>query len=142
MADRGFGRSDEANFINFCSGAELTNGRQIATGSCNGIPMVKIPAVTNMISAMIPGDEQLATHATSNVTHCITNRIPQSRIPSKPAFELLYSTTSARRGLQHYYDRICTMIVARNHGPVVMPAGQGGAQGDCTKFLVVERKQA
>ena len=53
MADRGFGRSDEANFINFCSGAELTNGRQIATGSCNGIPMVKIPAVTNMISAMI-----------------------------------------------------------------------------------------
>lgn len=31
--------SDNANFINFCSGKTLTNGLQIKTGSCNGIRM-------------------------------------------------------------------------------------------------------
>ena len=34
--------------------------------------------------------------------------------------------------------RMCTMIVSRNHQPVVMPVGQRGAQDDCTKFVVVE----
>jgi hypothetical protein len=29
--------SDEANFINFCSGETLTNGLQNRDGSCNGI---------------------------------------------------------------------------------------------------------
>jgi hypothetical protein len=29
--------SDNANFINFCAGKTLTNGLQIAGGSCNGI---------------------------------------------------------------------------------------------------------
>ena len=29
--------SDNANFINFCAGKQLTNGQQIAGGSCNGI---------------------------------------------------------------------------------------------------------
>jgi len=45
--------SDPANFINFCSGQQITNGMQITAGSCNGIPMGKIPATKNMISAMI-----------------------------------------------------------------------------------------
>ena len=53
--------SDGANFINFCAGQELTNGRQVATGSCNGIPMGKIPAAANMIGSIIvhpqPGDK-------------------------------------------------------------------------------------
>ena len=31
------GTSDNANFINFCSGKPLTNGAQVAGGSCNGI---------------------------------------------------------------------------------------------------------
>jgi len=31
--------TSENNFINFCSGQELTNGLQIVTGSCNGIGM-------------------------------------------------------------------------------------------------------
>lgn len=44
---------DSANFINFCSGERLTNGTQFREGSCNGIPMGKIPAVENMISAVI-----------------------------------------------------------------------------------------
>lgn len=29
--------SDEANFINFCQGQDLTNGEQKEGGSCNGI---------------------------------------------------------------------------------------------------------
>lgn len=29
--------SDEANFINFCQGRDLTNGEQKEGGSCNGI---------------------------------------------------------------------------------------------------------
>ncbi|PVI04789.1 hypothetical protein DM02DRAFT_555581 [Periconia macrospinosa] len=45
--------TDKANFINFCQGQEITNGQQIKTGSCNGIPMGKIPAQTNMITAVI-----------------------------------------------------------------------------------------
>ncbi|GJN78599.1 hypothetical protein PLIIFM63780_002108 [Purpureocillium lilacinum] len=52
--------TDENNFINFCKGQELTNGEQITSGSCNGVPMGRIPATSNMISAIIthpqPGD--------------------------------------------------------------------------------------
>ncbi|KAH6957472.1 hypothetical protein DER45DRAFT_465497, partial [Fusarium avenaceum] len=45
--------TDDSNFINFCDGRTITNGEQIQTGSCNGIPMGNIPATSNMISAMI-----------------------------------------------------------------------------------------
>ncbi|KAG9231765.1 hypothetical protein BJ875DRAFT_344141, partial [Amylocarpus encephaloides] len=52
--------TDDSNFINFCQGQKVTDGKQVTDGSCNGIPMGKIPAVANMISAMItfpqPGD--------------------------------------------------------------------------------------
>lgn len=52
--------TDANNFISFCAGQKLTNGVQVTTGSCNPIPMGKIPATANMISAMItfpqPGD--------------------------------------------------------------------------------------
>ena len=30
-------KSDDANFINFCTGKTLTNGLQVRQGSCNGI---------------------------------------------------------------------------------------------------------
>ncbi|KAL5348912.1 hypothetical protein ACLOAV_006337 [Pseudogymnoascus australis] len=53
--------TDNADFVNFCSGQQLTNGKQINSGSCNGIPMGMIPSTENMISAMIsnpqPGDK-------------------------------------------------------------------------------------
>lgn len=45
--------SDPANFINYCSGKQLTNGRQVQNGSCNGIPMGQIPSTSNMISSII-----------------------------------------------------------------------------------------
>jgi len=41
------------NFINNCSGKELTNGLQVTAGSCNGIPMGDIPSKANMVSAII-----------------------------------------------------------------------------------------
>ncbi|AEO57319.1 hypothetical protein MYCTH_2303335 [Thermothelomyces thermophilus ATCC 42464] len=63
--------TDKANFINFCAGRTLTNGKQNAAGSCNGIPMGRIPATTNMISSIItypqPGD-RLKPNTTFNVT--------------------------------------------------------------------------
>ncbi|KAL9036325.1 MAG: hypothetical protein Q9214_006187, partial [Letrouitia sp. 1 TL-2023] len=52
--------SDAANFINFCTGKDLTNGEQKKGGSCNGVVMGDIPATTNMVSTIIlnpaPGD--------------------------------------------------------------------------------------
>ncbi|KAI8966086.1 hypothetical protein F5Y11DRAFT_211874 [Daldinia sp. FL1419] len=46
-------KTDNANFINFCSGQELTNGLQQKQGSCNGIPMGKIPATNKMVSSVL-----------------------------------------------------------------------------------------
>jgi hypothetical protein len=52
--------SNANNFVAFCSGLTKTNGKQATSGSCNPIPMGKIPATSNMISAMLtfpqPGD--------------------------------------------------------------------------------------
>ncbi|KAF9878236.1 hypothetical protein CkaCkLH20_04274 [Colletotrichum karsti] len=45
--------TDKDNFINFCEGKTITNGKQITAGSCNGIPMGRLPAQSNMISAII-----------------------------------------------------------------------------------------
>lgn len=62
---------DPDNFINFCQGQQLTDGAQVTAGSCNGIPMGRIPASANMISAMItnpqPG-KALAAGTTFNIS--------------------------------------------------------------------------
>jgi len=39
------------NFINFCQGKTLTNGEQVQSGSCNGIPMGDIPTVDDIPAA-------------------------------------------------------------------------------------------
>ncbi|PNY24389.1 Uncharacterized protein TCAP_05673, partial [Tolypocladium capitatum] len=44
--------TDKANFIDFCKGKTLTNGKQVKTGSCNGIPMGNIPSENKMISSV------------------------------------------------------------------------------------------
>ncbi|KAH8151565.1 uncharacterized protein LAJ45_04186 [Morchella importuna] len=53
--------TDSANFINFCTDKTLTNGQQIKSGSCNGIPMGDIPSTANMVSTIIispgPGED-------------------------------------------------------------------------------------
>ncbi|KDN60631.1 hypothetical protein CSUB01_04966 [Colletotrichum sublineola] len=47
--------TDQANFINFCKDEAnaLTNGEQKTGGSCNSIPMGKIPSINNMVSTII-----------------------------------------------------------------------------------------
>ncbi|KAK4935071.1 hypothetical protein LTR10_023803 [Elasticomyces elasticus] len=61
--------TDNANFINFCSGKTLTNGLQVTAGSCNGIVMGDIPSNQNMISSMLifpaPGQDLDANTAFS-----------------------------------------------------------------------------
>jgi transcription initiation factor TFIID subunit 15 len=51
-AEQATSATDNQNFINFCQGAQLTNGEQVEGGSCNGIPMGKIPAKNNMPSTV------------------------------------------------------------------------------------------
>lgn len=41
-------------------------------------------------------------------------------------------------GLQPGFYRVCTMISASNHQPVLMPVAQRGAQDDCIRFEVVD----
>ncbi|CAK7226317.1 hypothetical protein SEUCBS140593_006200 [Sporothrix eucalyptigena] len=62
---------DNNNFINFCAGQPLTNGRQLSTSSCNGIPMGRLPAKTNLVSSIITSptwSDSVPAHATFNVT--------------------------------------------------------------------------
>ncbi|KAF4471267.1 fungal transcriptional regulatory [Fusarium albosuccineum] len=62
--------TDANNFINFCKGQQITNGAQVKSGSCNPIPMGKIPATSNMVSAMITSPqagEPLTAGTTFNV---------------------------------------------------------------------------
>ncbi|RMJ17457.1 hypothetical protein CDV36_002896 [Fusarium kuroshium] len=62
--------TDANNFINFCKGQQITNGVQVKSGSCNPIPMGRIPATSNMISAMITNPqagEALTAGTTFNV---------------------------------------------------------------------------
>jgi hypothetical protein len=63
--------TDDANFINFCAGYPLTNGKQNTNGSCNGVPMGRIPATKNMPSAIItypqPG-RTVPANTTFNIT--------------------------------------------------------------------------
>jgi len=49
--------TDEANFINFCTGKTITNGAQVVGGSCNGIVMGDIPDQGNMVSSIITSPE-------------------------------------------------------------------------------------
>ena len=46
-------KTDPANFINFCTGKTLTNGKQVTQGSCNGVVMGEIPSNNNMISSIV-----------------------------------------------------------------------------------------
>ncbi|KAK0725482.1 hypothetical protein B0H67DRAFT_480450 [Lasiosphaeris hirsuta] len=78
--------TDTANFINFCAGRQLTDGKQVANGSCNGIPMGRIPASKKMISAIItkPGlGDKLFSNATFEIT--IQTRNLHAGLQANPA---------------------------------------------------------
>ena len=181
--------SDAANFINFCSGQTLTNGRQLPDGSCNGIPMGKIPAAKNMISALItkplPGDRLVANvtfeilvqtrnlhvgiqtnPAVSYYTapqdvdedgyvlghcHVVIEELDSLRTliaPDPLKFVFFRGINDAgvggllraevTGGLPTGFYRVCTMVAASNHQPVVMPLAQRGGQNDCARFAVVD----
>ncbi|CAD6443115.1 220417dc-0d88-4198-a246-a07e308f51ee [Sclerotinia trifoliorum] len=70
------------NFINFCDGDKLTNGLQITTGSCNGIPMGRIPAKTAMVSSTIinppTGGKGIPADTTFNITVQMSNLVAGS----------------------------------------------------------------
>lgn len=66
--------------MNFCAGEQLTNGMQINSGSCNGIPMGRIPAVSNMITAII------------------TNPKPGDQVPAGTVFNISVQTRNLRAG--------------------------------------------
>ncbi|QSZ33435.1 hypothetical protein DSL72_005003 [Monilinia vaccinii-corymbosi] len=74
--------TSQNNFINFCSGATLTNGLQITTGSCNGIPMGNLPAKTAMVSSTIinppTGGKGIPSDTTFNITVQISNLVAGS----------------------------------------------------------------
>jgi len=57
VADQATSATSNNNFINFCAGLTLTNGLQQKTGSCNPIPMGKIPAEENTVSTIILSPE-------------------------------------------------------------------------------------
>lgn len=46
--------------------------------------------------------------------------------------------TTVPGGLPTGTYRVCTMIAAQNHQPVLMPVAQRGAQDDCVRFRVDE----
>ncbi|KAL2801238.1 hypothetical protein BJX66DRAFT_289333 [Aspergillus keveii] len=45
-------------------------------------------------------------------------------------------SVQVRRGLPVGYYRVCTMVAASNHQPVIMPVVYRGAQDDCQRFRV------
>ncbi|KAK4461515.1 hypothetical protein QBC42DRAFT_329629 [Cladorrhinum samala] len=189
------------NFINFCSAhpekPPLTNGRQLTTGSCNGIPMGRIPSSDNMISSLIvfpssssssrsPEAAIIPALRTFNVTILVRGlsagvlvnpssnyySAPQdldARTDSREGSEVLdprdfvffkgvddagvevlqtgskgdVTAVAVRElraevsgGLPAGRYRVCSMVAAANHQPVVMPVAQRGAQDDCVRFVV------
>ncbi|KAL7920821.1 hypothetical protein ACQKWADRAFT_150958 [Trichoderma austrokoningii] len=71
--------TDNENFINFCQGKTLTNGAQVKTGSCNGIPMGNIPSVNNMVSSIFvnpQNGDNLASNQTFNIQVQMINFAP------------------------------------------------------------------
>jgi len=64
------------NFINFCLGKQLTNGKQVTSGSCNPAPMGDLPSVDNMPSAKFtnpPNGGTVPANQAFSITMAINN---------------------------------------------------------------------
>ncbi|KAK8044894.1 hypothetical protein PG993_004918 [Apiospora rasikravindrae] len=73
--------TSDNNFINFCSGQQLTNGQQAEGGSCNGIPMGKIPSKGQMVSTLVqnPANNDVVEPNTSfDINVLVTNLVAGS----------------------------------------------------------------
>ncbi|KAK2589848.1 hypothetical protein QQS21_012470 [Conoideocrella luteorostrata] len=179
--------TDLANFINFCNGSALTNGTQVEAGSCNSIPMGKIPAKKNMISsiimcpqngAKIPAGKEFKLQAKVSNLAAGNFTNPESTYYSAPQdlnsegkvmghlhftiqntggdlnpqepldpidiqdFKAVNTaadpagllSVSVENGVPAGNYRVCTLIAASNHQPVIMPVARRGAQDDCIRF--------
>ncbi|KAL4934969.1 hypothetical protein BDV06DRAFT_234857 [Aspergillus oleicola] len=88
----------------------------------------------------------LSTLSCSNVTD------RGSIMPPDPTkfvfFQTVFGARDARgifsvrvpQGLPVGFYRVCTMVAASNHQPVLMPVVERGAQDDCQKFRIVPRE--
>ncbi|KAI1824381.1 hypothetical protein F4861DRAFT_548767 [Xylaria intraflava] len=177
--------TNNANFINFCSGLELTNGVQKTGGSLMG----KIPAKANMVSSILVnpqnGDDidadtdfqikvQMANFAPGTFTnadstyyaapqdldgsghvightHVTVQDLGDSLNPTTPLDATKFAffkginddgngkgllSANVTGGLPAGNYRLCTIVSAANHQPVLMPVAQRGAQDDCIRFTV------
>ncbi|KAI6782486.1 uncharacterized protein J7T54_001343 [Emericellopsis cladophorae] len=182
-------QTDDSNFINFCQGSTLTNGEQNEGGSCNGIPMGKIPALNRMVSAIFTepknGDTIAAdTDFTISVqmlnfapgtftnpdntyyaapqdldgngniighTHVTVQDLGGDLNPTNPLDPTQFAffkgindqgngqgllSADVEGGLPEGNYRLCSLVAAANHQPVIMPVAQRGAQDDCVRFTV------
>ncbi|KAL8381833.1 hypothetical protein RB595_005878 [Gaeumannomyces hyphopodioides] len=182
--------TDSQNFINFCKGRTTTDGKQNTAGSCNPIPLGRIPSTAQMPSAIItrPGHgARLPAGAAVDVVvvvrkldagylvnpaaayytapqdldaqgriqghlHITVQRLAAgygATVPPDPTDFVFFKglddplnemgelVTEVPGGLPAGVYRICTMMAARNHQPVVMPVANRGAQDDCVRFEVV-----
>lgn len=77
--------SDAANFINFCTGKDLTNGEQKKGGSCNGVGQsyTPLPLQPRLITLIVMGDIPATTNMVSTI---ILNPAPGECIPAKKDF--------------------------------------------------------
>lgn len=179
--------SDDANFVNFCSGKTVTNGEMRNESSCSPIVMGDLPSTSNMISTVITypqhgdiltADEDFTVKiATKNLhTGAFTNPFgtfysaPQqldddglvighahltvqsigdmkSTTPPDPEEFAWFAGLNKKAedgvlsanvdgGLPAGVYRLCTLVAAANHQPVLMPVAQRGAQDDCVRFEV------
>ncbi|TQS33895.1 hypothetical protein Golomagni_05747 [Golovinomyces magnicellulatus] len=75
-------KTSNENFINFCSGKTLTDGKQIKTGSCNGIVMGDIPSNTNMVASIITfpktGGDPIKPNQSFDITVKVKNLVAGS----------------------------------------------------------------
>ncbi|KAK5206877.1 hypothetical protein LTR41_007410 [Exophiala xenobiotica] len=92
--------TDNANFINICTGKTLTNGKQVTGGSCNGITMGDIPSNQDMISAVVlfPGPGQdIAANTAFTIQVQLQNLVAGSFTDAQSTY---YSAPQALQGGQ------------------------------------------
>ncbi|KAG9249558.1 uncharacterized protein F5Z01DRAFT_494346 [Emericellopsis atlantica] len=184
-------QTDNNNFINFCQGQDLTNGEQKQGGSCNGIPMGKIPSTNRMVSAIFTNPKNGDTIASNtgftisvqmlnfapgtftnpdntyysapqdldgngNIighTHVTVQDLGGDQNPTTPLDPTTFAffkgindqgngqgllSADVADGLPAGNYRLCSLVAAANHQPVIMPVAQRGAQDDCVRFTVAD----
>lgn len=111
--------TSQNNFINNCAGKTLTNGLQILTGSCNGIPMGDIPAKTAMVSSVIlnpqTGGKEIASDTTFNITVQMANIVAGSFTNADATYYAAPQTLSGGKVVGH------THVTVQNLGSSLNP---------------------